>query len=394
MEIGGAEISLIGLLQSIDYSMYDVDLFVYSHRGELMKFIPNEVNLLPEIASYSMIEKPLKEVLLKGHVRVFLSRMVAKWKYSRYAKRNHPKEGSAIFQYVDSEVCKVLPSLHKYGTYDLAISFLTPHKIVLDKVLAKKKVAWIHTDYGFIDVDVEKELPVWSCYDYIASISESVKTNFLKCFPSLSSRIIDIENILSSNFVEKRANLLSEDEVEKEMPRREGTVNLLSVGRFTHAKNYDNVPEICRQVLKTGVDIRWYIIGYGGEESLIRQKIEDCGMQNHVILLGKKDNPYPYIKACDVYVQPSRFEGKSVTVREAQMLCKPVIVTDYATASSQISDGNDGVIVPLENDGCARGISAFLLNKTLQARIVSYLKEHDYSNSHEVVKLYELIKSI
>ena len=63
MELGGAEISLIGLLQAVDYTKYDVDLFIYSHQGELMKFIPKEVNLLAENPAYSMIEKPVKEVL-------------------------------------------------------------------------------------------------------------------------------------------------------------------------------------------------------------------------------------------------------------------------------------------------------------------------------------------
>ena len=106
---------------------------------------------------------------------------------------------------------------------------------------------------------------------------------------------------------------------------------------------------------------------------------------------GKKENPYPYIKACDIYVQPSRYEGKSVTVREAQMLCKPVAVTAYPTAASQIQDGVDGVIVPLDNEGCARGLANFITNKNLQERIVAYLQTHDYANASEVEKIYALM---
>ena len=98
-------------------------------------------------------------------------------------------------------------------------------------------------------------------------------------------------------------------------------MKLLSIGRFTHAKNYDNVPDIARRIVTDyGIDdLRWYIIGFGGDEQLIRRNIDRAGMQEHVVLLGKKSNPYPYIKACDLYVQPSRYEGKSVTVREAQI---------------------------------------------------------------------------
>jgi len=140
------------------------------------------------------------------------------------------------------------------------------------------------------------------------------------------------------------------------------------------------------------VDFRWFIVGYGGDEQLIRQKIAETGMQNHVIILGKRSNPYPYIKACDIYVQPSRYEGKSVTVREAQMLYKPVVVTDYPTASSQIQDGVDGVIVPLDNEGCALGITDFMLNVEKRNRIVEYLHKHDYGNMNEVCKLKELFR--
>ena len=114
-------------------------------------------------------------------------------------------------------------------------------------------------------------------------------------------------------------------------------------------------------------------------------------MQEHVIILGKKANPYPYIKACDIYVQPSRYEGKSVTVREAQMLYRPVVVTNYPTASSQIKNGDDGVIVPLDNEGCAKGLAEFILDTEKQNHIIEYLKAHDYGNVEEVEKIYSII---
>lgn len=165
---------------------------------------------------------------------------------------------------------------------------------------------------------------------------------------------------------------------------------LLSVGRFSEAKNYDNVPDICRRMVKEGVDVKWFIIGFGGNEQLIRRKIEEAGMQEHVIILGKRSNPYPYIRACDIYVQPSRYEGKSVTVREAQMLCKPVVVTNYSTASSQIKNGVDGVIVPMDNEGCAKGLAKVIMDKVLQTRLTDYLKTHDYGNEREVDKIYQI----
>ena len=344
MELGGAEISLIGLLQALDYSKYEVDLFVHRHQGELMQFIPKEVNLLPEITSYACIESPMTEAIRKGKLSVVWGRLKARWRAKQYQPKDASLPQYAVFQYIAQEVEPYLPSLGQYGDYDLAISFLQPHNYVLSKVKAKKKACWIHTDYTKVEFDVDAELPVWSAYDYVVSISTDVTKTFLQVFPSLRSKIVEMENILSAELVRKRAE---EIDVSKEMPRYDKRVNVLSVGRFSEAKNYDNVPDICRRVREQNIDLYWYIIGYG-DETLMRQKIREAGMEDYVIILGKRMNPYPYMKACDIYAQPSRYEGKSVTVREAQMLCKPVIITNYATSQSQIQDRVDGVIVPME----------------------------------------------
>lgn len=391
MHLGGAEISLIGLLQALDPNKVDVDLFVYSHEGELMKQIPDYVNLLPEISEYKMFERPMKEVLKKGYLSVLFARMKAKMRMKSYLIKKQTIDGSAIMGFLGEEMSKVVPDINPSVEYDLAISFLTPHNFVRDHVRAKKKICWIHTDYTRIDVNAELELPVWDSFDYVASISSEAAKTFVQVFPALAPKIIEIENILSSAFVRVRA----EEFKATELLTDKKYLNLLSVGRFCEAKNYDNVPDICKRTLEIlkgeGVDLRWYIIGFGGEENLIRQKIAETGMQEHVIILGKKENPYPYIKACDIYVQPSRYEGKSVTVREAQMLCKPVVVTNYPTASSQIQDGKDGVIVPLNNEGCAKGLVEFILDKQKQEHIIEYLKAHDYGNVGEVEKIYEII---
>jgi glycosyltransferase involved in cell wall biosynthesis len=122
-----------------------------------------------------------------------------------------------------------------------------------------------------------------------------------------------------------------------------------------------------------------------------KQKIAEAGIESHVILLGKKENPYPYIKRCDLYLQPSRYEGKSVSVREAQILCKPVIITDYPTASSQIKSGIDGFIAPTDNEGCARFIDNVLTHPALLDKLFSHMSNHDYGNEGEVSKIYRII---
>jgi len=415
LELGGAEMALIGLLHALEPKRVEVDLFIYDHRGPLMRYIPEWVNLLPEIGAYSVIEQPIGGAIRRGHLGVVLGRAWAKYKCRRYRKI-HPAAGDdgAIMQYVGDYVTPWLPKINPEVEYDLCISFLTPHNIGRDKVRAKKRLAWIHTDYSTVSVNAERELPVWGAYDKIASISPEVTKSFLTQFPSLAPKIVQIENILSEEFVRLRAE---EFDAASELANYEEItvlsigryvhqknfdnlpyicaelIRLLSIGRFCVAKNYDNVPDITSRMLTRGISsLKWYIIGFGGDEALIRRRIAEAGMQEHVILLGKKENPYPYIKACDIYVQPSRYEGKSVTVREAQMLCKPVAVTAYPTAASQIQDGVDGVIVPLDNDGCARGLADFIRDTDLQDKIIANLRQGDYANASEVDKIYDLLK--
>ena len=388
MELGGAESALLGLLQSVDPARADVDVFLYDHRGELMKYIPTDkVNLLPEVTAYKMIERPFMECVKSGHIGVALGRWLAKKTVDKSpvpAGKDNIRIYTRVADWVEHFVPKIQPDVE----YDLAISFLMPHNYVVKKVRAKKKLGWIHTDYSTVHVDVKRELPVWSKLDYIASISEEVGEKFVETFPTLKDKIIPIENILSSRFIRQRA----EEEVIS-LDSNPSTIKLLTIGRFSNPKKMEEIPIICRKIVDAGIDIKWFIIGYGSAE--IEQEVRDNaqreGVTDRVILLGKKENPYPYIKACDIYVQPSRYEGKSITVREAQILCKPVIVTNYPTASSQIQDGLDGIIVPMYVYACAREIVSFIRDKEKQERIVAYLKEHDYGNENEMEKIYQLV---
>ncbi len=387
MEIGGAERALLGLLSSFDYSKYEVDLFLMRHEGELLKFIPKEVNVLPmNQAKYLAV--PMKLLLSERKFKMLYGRLKAKWlAKKRVTSLGLKKDNQVALTYSHRYTWKYIEKISPEIEYDLAISFLTPHYICLHHVKAKKKVAWIHTDYSTIDIDVKTELSMWESYDYITTISEKVTEAFLKRFPTLRKKIISIDNIVTSNMVEEQAD----EKIELEFEKGE-SLKLLSVGRFSYAKNFDNVPQICKYILNRGISVKWYLIGFGGYEQLIQENIKKCGMENHVIILGKKDNPYPYIKACDIYVQPSRYEGKAVTVREAQILHKPVIITNFATASSQVENGYDGVIVPLDNEGCAEGLVKFIRDSKLQEELIENMKKAHYSNESEIEKIYELIE--
>ena len=386
MELGGAERVLLGLLEAIDTTRCDVDLFLMRHEGELLKDIPVKIHLLPEIPQYACLAVPIMNVLKRGQFGVAFGRLLGKEKAKQRCKAlDVAGENDIALEYSHKYTELFMPDIGD-GTYDLAISFLTPHYFVRDKIQAKKKIAWIHTDYSKLIVDSESQLPMWSAYDQIISISDQVSKAFLGVFPELSGKIEVLPHFMPVEYIRRKAG------EERETFEASDRVSLLSVGRFSNAKNFDNVPDICRRIREAGVNIKWYLIGYGGDEPLIRQKIAEAGMEEYVVILGKKENPYPYIQACDLYVQPSRYEGKCVSVIEAQILGKPVVITDYPTSGSQLENGVDGVIVPQDNAGCAEGIIRLLQDPEKMAELQRNCANRDFSNAKAIEKLYALIE--
>ena len=388
LEIGGAERALIGLLCALDPDRVDIDLFLNQHTGEFMRYVPKGVHLLPEIGAYSAIERPIRQILREGHFAIAAARMAAKVRNAWHRLRHRSElPDASIFQHVAQCVSPWLPSLKHLGHYNLAISFLTPHNIVAEKVDAARRIAWIHTDYTRIGIDVAAELPVWSRFDYIASISPDCTKAFLQLFPSLESRIIEIHNILSPALVRRQAQEFEP----KEYAGVEGTI-ICSVGRICEAKNYDNVPRVAQMLKARGMKFHWFIIGPGSQDE-VRRIMSETGTDDVISLLGTRANPYPYIAGCDLYLQPSRYEGNSVTVREAQILCRPVIITRYGTSADQVQHGVDGIICEMDNRSIAEAIYRVANDDALRKRITAHLAQADFGNESEVQKIYHLIQA-
>ena len=388
MELGGAEKALLGLLEVLDTTKYEVDLFLMRHEGELLASIPDKIKLLPEIPQYASLAVPFSTVIKRKQFPVLYGRYLGKKRTKkRVEELGLPADNDVGLQYSHLFTLPFMPEVNE-KQYDAAISFLTPHYFVAEKVNANIKFAWIHTDYSMVAIDVEEQHRMWSKYDYIVSISKSVTQSFTKMFPTLEQRIIEVGNMMPMSYIKHRMNAFS---AEDEMPA-DGCIRILSIGRFCTAKNFDNVPEICRRIRSSGYNVKWYLIGYGTDEQLIKEKIIENEMQRYVIILGKKNNPYPYLKTCDLYVQPSRYEGKCISVIEAQIMHKPVVITQYATSSSQLEDGIDGVIVPKDNEGCAAGIVGLLKNQKKRELLIIHSINKDYSNAAEIRKIDQLIK--
>ena len=384
MEIGGVERSLISLLNNFDYEQHQIDLLIYSHTGDFMSLLPLEPNLLPENKQYKTFRQEIKEVFLNQYFMLGIARLYSNMAAKVYGKKYQFKESGIYQMQLIWEKClPFLSSVEK--EYDVAISYLWPHYFVANKVKAKIKIAWIHTDHSTMETNLEMDLKVWSQYDYIISISDEVTKSFLSQYPSLESKIVMIENITSPQFIRMMAN--ENDQI----PFHSEHFNIVSVGRLCYPKGYDNAVKALRILHDRGyTNLKWYIVGYGGDEPMLRELIAQNGLEDSFILLGKKINPYPYIKACDLYVQPSRYEGKAVTVTEAQILYKPVLITNYETAHSQLKNEFDGYITEKSIEGIADGVEKLYLDAQLREQLVEGCKQSSYGNADELQKLYSL----
>lgn len=383
MEVGGVERSLINMLEVFDYKSYSVDLMLYRHRGDFMKLLKGNFNLLDEVEEYACFRKSIVDIFKKRKIRLGVARIKARSNATKYANRNGISEiGCVQMQRMWQYSLKWLPTLEK--EYDVAISYLWPHYFVADKVKAKKKIAWVHTDYSNIQTDIKADLEMWNRFDSIVAVSEECKKAFLTKYPQLNNKVVVMENIVSPEFIRKMA----EEKVDDDLNVEKG-FKLLTVARLSTAKGIDNGVRALKLLHDRGLtDIKWYVVGYGGDEEMIKKLIKDNGLENSFIILGKKINPYPYMKSCDLYVQPSRYEGRAVTVTEAQILGKAVIITNYPTAKSQLRNGVDGYICDLSVEGIADGIGKLYKDKCLIRQLENKCRSSDYSNRKEIDKLF------
>lgn len=382
MHIGGAERSLLGMLHAMDYTKYDVDLFLFSHEGEFMDMIPPQVNLLPEIPAYKTLVTPLDRQNGKHRFLYLLKKLGILLAAARYRLNGSPAHEHGIVQYCQRLMVPRLPVINNRH-YDLGISFLSFHDIISDKVSAAVKLGWYHTDYQMVTPFIRMDRKTWNRLDKIVHVSESARQSFLHCHPGLAPKTCVMENILSPSFIrtQSQASIPPVTGPEKE-------TLLLTVGRLCEAKAYGRAMDACRLLLRRGYRIKWLAIGEGHLEAVLRERVKELGLQDHFLLLGSKVNPYPYFRVCDIYVQPSDVEGKSVSVREAQILGKPVVVTNYPTASGQIENGVDGLIADMDAESVAQAVAALIGSPELRNRLSANCGARDYGNEQEINHIY------
>lgn len=387
MEIGGVERSLINMLNSFDYERFEVDLLVFSHQGDLLHLLSGNARLLPENKSYKIFRKSIAQCVRDGQYAAVFIRLFMKLVAGARARRLNLREGSGYIQLqlVSKYLSSLMPAIGK--KYDAAISYAWPHDFMMKKVNADIKVAWIHTDYSNVDVDNRLDYAMWEQFDRIISISDACTDAFISQYPQLLGKMGLVENITSPAMIKEMANDISSEPLFDS-----DNFNILSVGRLSFVKGFDMAIYALKILKDKGYrNIKWYVIGFGGTEEELKLLIAEQKLEDNFILLGKKNNPYPYMSACDLYVQPSRYEGKAVSVTEAQILGKAVLITNYSTSASQVHHGINGYIADMSPEGIAEEIEQLFLSTEKRQELERHCSEQSFDNSYELEKLYNMI---
>ena len=204
-------------------------------------------------------------------------------------------------------------------------------------------------------------------------------------YPDLVNKFYCLPNLTSSSLLKKMSEEFEVPEYEK------NKFNILSIGRLTRQKGYDFAIDAMKILKEKYSDIHWWIIGAGELEEQLKKQVKDNELEECITFLGLKANPYPYIRSCDLLVQPSRWEGKSVVLDEAKILSKPILATNYSTIKDQLKDKKEGLITDISPNAIAEGIAKLRENYQLYNSIQSYLDKHEYGNEREVAQYYKLL---
>lgn len=387
MTCGGAEKSLISFLQTLDYSAYEVDLFLFKHEGLFMANIPEETNLLDAPANYKYFDMPFKAALTQCLQKGKFGSMTARLQLGALMRLE--KNAARCEQRVWKYISKSFGKLEK--KYHVAVGFLEKNPIyfIVDKVKADKKLGWIHTNYTNLGMDPAIDEPYFQKLDHIVTVSDECQKALQDNFRTQQDKIKVIHNIVSPTIIHR----LSEHSAQGGPLFDRSSINILTVARLSHVKGIDFAVQACRLLIDEGLNVKWHVLGFAteSEQAEVAAAIAQYRLEGSFKWLGVTDNPYPLIKQADLYVQPSRFEGKSIAIDEAKILRKPIVVTNFPTAKDQIVHERNGLIVDMNPAAIAEGIKRLLIEPGLMNSFAERLAAEQLGTEAEVEKFYQLI---
>lgn len=377
--IGGQEKALISMLNNIPKNKYDITILTLFDEGDLRRFIPEwvKVRIIPKNDSN------IKNIILNNLKKFKFISAIKNVYYSvniklSKTKAQHNYYTARLFPYLDEEFDVII---HYHSTESFILHYIAY------RTKAPLKIAWIHSDISN-NLNIDKKIfrDIYSRYDKIFSVSKASLIKFNQYFPETINKSEVLYNIIDSNEIVKLANK------EVGFDDKFNGIRILTVARLCSDKGQDKIAAIVRRLINDGYNIKWYLVGEGDYRNIIEESILKFKVENNVILLGSKINPYPYINECDIYVQPSVSEGFCISLSEAICLNKPIIATEFNGAKEQIIDGETGYIVPVNSSNELYLKVKKLLDNRDIAEMFSYkLKLRNYNTIKELDKLYNCI---
>jgi len=358
---GGAERSLLSLLQNLDRKKYDIDLLVIKKGGEFEKFIPDNIN-------YNFLD--IKYNFL-GKLKFFVNRKTDPHTHTAQIFWKSFKDQIPIYS----------------KEYDVAIAWGQGFATYFTgmKINAIRKYAWINTDYNKAGYNYKYDKETYSHFDKIVGVSDFVKESMQKYIDE--SKLLSISNIIDEDDVKVRAKHAIDTIFDTNVK------NIVSVGRLVKLKSFDLSIQVAKNLKDRDVSFKWYIIGEGSERERLEKLIDENDLGKFVILIGFNENPYPYIKACDIYVQTSSFEGLGRTLIEASILKKPIVTTNFPTSYCILENQETGLIVEMNAESVANAILRVLKDDNLRAKLINNLaSKENRSKQITLDKVYALLE--
>lgn len=385
----GAETALLELLWKLDSERFEISLFVLMSQGELALELPPYVNLLNTDYDTTSVLSPVgRRKLMKRALRFLCARGTA-IRLIPYAFRNlwdMCRRGSFnAGMLIGRVLSEGAPRWNE--EYDLAVGYLEGCSTyyVADHVKADKKVAFLHTNYIMNGYTRKQDLDCYRKMDKIFAVSESVKSCFLKIYPEHEHKLEIFHNMLNISEIHRKSRLFGGF-----TDGYSGT-RLLTVGRLAAPKVLDISIKAMKLLKDAGGQFRWYVLGEGEQRSYLERKIRALGLTEDFVLCGAVDNPYPYFVQADLYVHASRYEGSSVSIREAQVLECVILASDCSGNRETVSDGIDGKLCSLTPEGIRDGILWLMEHPEERAKYAKAAGRKRQDQSTGVDKLLSLV---
>lgn len=379
MNIGGTEKALLNMIAEMPGEKYDITILMLEKFGGFLELIPEHVQV-KYIEGYKEIKgilnnPPLsstRSIMRKGEI----SRAVSI--FSLHLLSKITKERRLFFKYVLKNIADLQEE------YDVAIAYAGPMDFisyfVLEKIEAKKKIQWIHFDITKIGFNHIIAAKLYSRFDQIFVVSKEGKEKLINSLPKMKHKIECSYNIVSTNQIIRMANQGTSFE------DKFAGMRILTVGRLSKEKGQDLTIHVLANLKEKGYNVRWYCIGEGAAREEYEKLIQHYDLESDFILLGAKANPYPFIKNCDLYVQPSRHEGYCITLAEAKCFNKPIITTNFTGAYEQIEHNNTGLIVEFDEAQLYKAVETVINNQTLRSHFSTKLADTQKFTSNNIGK--------